>query len=284
MATIFNRATMTYNNITTTSNIAQGNLVEALSASKTAVAESYSPGDLVTYVLSITNTGSTAFSGVSVSDNLGAYSFGTATLVPLDYVAGSVRYYSNGMLQTAPAVQAGPPLVMSNISIPAGGNVTLLYAARVNEYAPLGSEASIENTARITGAGIANPVVATALVNQQNGLQLTISKAICPSSVVEGEPVTYTITIQNNGTTPAVAADNVVISDVFDPILRITGVRFNGAAWTSPQNYSYNSATGLFTSVAGQITVPAASYAQDATTGVWTLTPGSSTLSITGVL
>lgn len=284
MATIFNRATMTYNNITTTSNVAQGNLVEALSASKTAVAESYSPGDLVTYVLSITNTGSTAFSGVSVTDNLGAYSFGAATLVPLDYVAGSVRYYANGVLQTAPAVQAGPPLLMSNLSIPAGGNVTLLYAARVNELAPLGSEASIENTARITGPGIANPVTATALVNQQNGLQLTISKAICPNSVVEGEPVTYTITIQNNGTTPAVATDNVVISDVFDPILRITGVRFNGIAWTSPQNYSYNSATGLFTTVTGQITVPAATYAQDATTGVWTLTPGSSTLSITGVL
>ena len=92
------------------------------------------------------------------------------------------------------------------------------------------------------------------------------------------------ITIQNNGTTPATATDNIVITDVFDPILNITSVTFNGVQWFSPQNYTYNSATGLFSTVNGQITVPAASYSQDPSTGVWTLTPGSSTLSITGTL
>ena len=284
MATIYNRATMTDNNITTTSNVATGNLVEALSATKTAVADNYSPGDLVTYVLSITNTGNNAFSGISVTDDLGAYTFGNNSLVPLDYVSGSVRYYLNGVLQNAPGVQAGPPLVLNNITVPANGNVTLLYAARVNEFAPLGAEASIRNTARITGAGISLPVTATAVVDQQNGLQLTISKSICPSSVVEGDPVTYTITIQNNGTIPATATDNVIISDVFDPVLNITGVTFNGTPWFSPQNYTYNSATGLFTTVSGQITVPAASYTQNPATGVWTLTPGSSVLKITGTL
>lgn len=284
MAAIYNRATMTYNNVTTTSNIAQGNLVEALSANKTAVANSYAPGDLVTYVLSITNTGSNAFSNISISDNLGAYTSGNRTLVPLDYVPGSVRYYINGVLQADPAAVAGPPLSLSGINVPAGGNVTVIYAARVNEFAPLGEEATIENTARITGAGISTPLTATASINQQDGLNLTLSKSICPNSVVEGEPVTYTITIQNNGTTPATATDNIVITDVFDPILNITSVTFNGVQWFSPQNYTYNSATGLFSTVNGQITVPPATYSQDPSTGVWTLTPGSSTLSITGTL
>ena len=284
MAAIYNRATMTYNNITTTSNIAQGNLVEALSASKTAVASNYAPGDLVTYVLSITNTGSAAFNNLTISDNLGAYSFGSGTLVPLDYVSGSARYYVNGVLQPDPAAVAGPPLTLSGINVPAGGNVTVIYAARVNEFAPLGEDASIENTARITGQGVSVPLTATAAINQQDGLQLNLSKSICPNSVVEGEPVTYTITIQNNGTTPAVATDNIIITDVFDPILNITGVSFNGTPWFSPQNYTYNSATGLFSTLNGQITVPAATYSQDPATGVWTLTPGSSTLSITGTL
>lgn len=285
MATIYNRATMTYNNITTSSNIAQGNLVEALTASKTAITDSYNPGDVVTFVLSINNTSSAAFSGLSISDNLGAYSFGTSgSLVPLDYISNSVRYYSNGVLQSAPTVVEGPPLNISGVSVPAGGNTLIIYAARVNEFAPLNCDAAIDNSARISGASLAAPIVVSGSVRRECGLQLGITKSIYPDSVVEGEAVTYTITIQNTGNTAAVAADNVVISDVFSPILNITGVTFNGAAWTSPANYSYNQATGLFTTLAGQITVPAATYAQDATTGVWTLTPGISTLRITGTL
>lgn len=285
MATIYNRATMTYNNITTSSNIAQGNLVEALTASKTAITDSYNPGDVVTFVLSINNTSSAAFSGLSISDNLGTYSFGTSgSLVPLDYISNSVRYYSNGVLQSAPTVVEGPPLNISGVSVPAGGNTLIIYAARVNEFAPLNCDAAIDNSARISGASLAAPIVVSGSVRRECGLQLGITKSIYPDSVVEGEAVTYTITIQNTGNTAAVATDNVVISDVFSPILNITGVTFNGAAWTSPANYSYNQATGLFTTLAGQITVPAATYAQDATTGVWTLTPGISTLRITGTL
>lgn len=285
MATIYNRATMTYNNITTSSNIAQGNLVEALTASKTAITDSYNPGDVVTFVLSINNTSSAAFSGLSISDNLGAYSFGTSgSLVPLDYISNSVRYYSNGVLQSAPTVVEGPPLNISGVSVPAGGNTLIIYAARVNEFAPLNCDAAIDNSARISGASLAAPIVVSGSVRRECGLQLGITKSIYPDSVVEGEAVTYTITIQNTGNTAAVATDNVVISDMFSPILNITGVTFNGAAWTSPANYSYNQATGLFTTLAGQITVPAATYAQDATTGVWTLTPGISTLRITGTL
>ena len=35
-----------------------------------------------------------------------------------------------------------------------------------------------------------------------------------------------------------------VITDTFDPILNITGVTFNGTAWTSPEDYTYDAATG----------------------------------------
>ena len=64
--------------------------------------------------------------GLTVADDLGAYAFGTDTLVPMTYVAYTVRYYSNGILQTTPAVTAGPPLSVSGISVPAGGNVTIV--------------------------------------------------------------------------------------------------------------------------------------------------------------
>ena len=284
MATFTNQAILSYNNTTTSSNIVEGELVEVLSATKTAVNQFYGRGDAVTYAVSILNAGTTAFTGLTITDNLGAYSFNATTLTPLNYVADSVRYYSNGVLQSAPSVTAGPPLTISGISVPAGGNALILYSARSNEFAPLDSEGVIDNTATITGGGLSAPLVATATVNAETGVRLSIHKSVCPATVTENEPLTYTLTIQNSGNIPVVATDDVIVSDTFDPVLAITAVRFNGADWTSPANYSYNAATGLFTTAAGQITVPAATYTRDATTGAWNLTPGTSTLTITGTI
>ena len=284
MATFTNQAILSYNNTTTSSNIVEGELVEVLSATKTAVNQFYGRGDAVTYAVSIVNAGTTAFTGLTITDNLGAYSFNATTLTPLNYVADSVRYYSNGVLQSAPSVTAGPPLTISGISVPAGGNALILYSARSNEFAPLDSEGVIDNTATITGGGLSAPLVATATVNAETGVRLSIHKSVCPATVTENEPLTYTLTIQNSGNIPVVATDDVIVSDTFDPVLAITAVRFNGADWTSPANYSYNAATGLFTTAAGQITVPAATYTRNAATGAWNLTPGTSTLTITGTI
>ena len=48
--------------------------------------------------------------------------------------------------------------------------------------------------------------------------------------------------------------------------------------------YNYNEATGLFTTVPGQILVPAATYVQDPVTGAYTATPGIATLVVTGTI
>ena len=74
------------------------------------------------------------------------------------------------------------------------------------------------------------------------------------------------------------------MEDTFDPLLSDLVVSFNGAAWTEPANYTYNDATGEFATVAGQITVPAATYTQDPDTGVQIVTPGVSTLTVTGTI
>lgn len=39
------------------------------------------------------------FTGITVTDNLGAYPFGGNTLVPLTYIAGTAKYYVNGVVQ-----------------------------------------------------------------------------------------------------------------------------------------------------------------------------------------
>ncbi len=283
MATFTNQAQLRVNNTVTNSNLAVGEILEVLSATKTAVVESYTNDGTVTYVVQLVNTGNTALTGLSVSDNLGAYEFDTQTLVPLEYVDGSIRYFTNGVLSAAPTVTAGPPLVVSGLSVPANGTATLIYVTRVNEFAPLGIDGTIVNEATVSGGGI-TPVVATETVSVENEANLSITKAISPVPVVENGRLTYTFTIQNTGNEAVDVADNAVITDTFDPILTDLVVTFNGTTWTEGVNYNYNPTTGLFSTIDGQVTVPAATFTQDATTGAFTVTPGTSVLTVVGTV
>ena len=211
MAIFTNQAQLRYGNAVANSNVAVGEILEVLAATKTAVRKTYGQNDRVTYVVSIVNSGNTAMTGLTVADDLGAYAFGTDTLVPLTYVADTVRYYSNGILQTTPAVTAGPPLSVSGISVPAGGNVTIVYEAETNAFAPLLAESEITNTVTVSGGGI-TPVTAKETVIAESGPKLTITKSVSPVPVTENGTLTYTFLIQNTGNTAALAATGAVVT------------------------------------------------------------------------
>ena len=284
MAIFSNQATLTYNGNTTNSNIAYGEILDVLVATKTSVEGTYTPGTLVTYVVTLRNTGNSTLTGLTVTDDLGGYDFGGTTIYPLTYEDSSVALFANGVPQAAPAVTAGPPLVITGISVPANGDVVLVYQARANEYANPAAESTIVNTVTVTGDGLSAPITATATVTAEAAPELTISKSITPTQVVDNDRVTYTFVIQNSGNEAVVATDNAAITDTFDPILTALTVTFNGTAWTEGVQYTYDETTGLFTTNAGQITVPAATYTQDPVTGAYTVTPGIATLIVTGTI
>ena len=284
MAIFSNQATLTYNGNSTNSNIAYGEILDVLVATKTSVEGTYTPGDLVTYVVTLRNTGTSALTGLIVTDDLGSYPFGGTTVYPLTYEAGSIAMFTNGVPQAAPAADPGPPLSITGITVPAGGDVVLVYQARANGYANPTLEGSIVNTVTVTGDGLSAPITATATITAEAAPDLTISKSITPSQVVDNDRVTYTFVIQNSGNQAVVATDNAAITDTFDPILTALAVTFNGTPWTEGTQYNYNEATGLFSTVAGQITVPAATYTQDPVTGIYTMTPGIATLVVTGTI
>ena len=284
MAIFSNQATLVYNGNTTNSNIAYGEILDVLAATKTAVEGTYTPGGLVTYVVTLRNTGTGALNGLTVTDNLGAYTVGGVTVTPLTYEAGSAALFVNGVPQAAPAVTAGPPLVVSGINIPGGGDAVLVYQARVNGFADPAEGGTIVNTVTVTGDGLTAPVTATETVTVSAEPVLTISKSINPTQVVDNDRVTYTFVIQNSGNRAVVATDDAAISDLFDPILTDLTVTYNGVTWTEGVQYNYDQATGLFTTLPGQITVPAATYTQDPVTGEYTVTPGIATLVVTGTI
>ena len=176
MATFTNQATLSYNNTVTRSNIVTGELVDILAVAKTAVTDTYGCDTCVTYTVSIVNSGAAAFAGLTVTDDLGAYAFGEGTVTPLEYRAGSLKYYVNGLLQTTPTVTAGPPMTVTGISVPAGGNALLVYQVHTNDYAPRAVEDSIVNRATVTGEGLPAAVTAAATINAASEPCLSISK------------------------------------------------------------------------------------------------------------
>ena len=281
MASFTNFATLIYNGGTSNSNTVTGELLETLTLTKTAASSRYTARDNVTYVLSLVNGGTTPLTELALTDNLGGYAFGTDTVYPLTYNEGTLRVYVNGVLQTTPTVTAGPPLTVTGLTVPAGGNALLVYEAAVTRYAPLDQEAAITNTATVTGGGLAAPLTAQATLAAAQRADLTVSKAIC--TVTESGQLTYTFVLQNFGNTAATAGDNVILTDTFDPALTGLTVTYNGDAWTEGDNYTYDAATGTFATIAGQITVPAATYTQEMD-GTYTVTPGTTTVTVTGTV
>lgn len=283
MAQFTNRAQISYNGVTSDSNIVTGEIRQVLSVSKAAVSGTYRRGDILTYAVSITNSGATEFSGLMLSDDLGAYALGSATAVPLTFTDSSVLYYVNGVLQASPTVAAGPPLTVSGISVPAGGSTVIVYRARVNDYAAPDTGGSIVNTATISGGGLSSVLTASQTVTADTAAVLSIIKSLDPTVVAKNGQINYTFTMQNTGASAADAAAALTVMDTFDPILKAPlTVTLNSDALTQSGNYTYNAATGEFATVSGVLTVPAATFTQDTTTGRWSIAPGVTTLTVSG--
>lgn len=284
MAEFTNQASLIYNDTIANSNVVVGNLVQPLAVEKTAVSDSYDPDCTVTYVVSLTNSSAVAYTGLTLTDDLGAYTMDTRRLVPLSYVDGSVKYYVNGVLQTAPTITAGDSLSVSGVNVPANGNAMIIYEARPTVYAPLDAEASVTNAVTVTGDGIAEPISASETVNAAAGAILSISKSISPATVAANGQITYTFVIQNTGNTAADAALGAVVTDTFAPVLKNLTAAFNKTALTADKDYTYDQTTGVFTTTPGTITVPAAEYIRDETTGAVQISPAIGVLTVTGTV
>lgn len=284
MATFRNQATLSYGGTTTTSNVVVGEITQVLTVEKHAPLTTFTPGEAITYIVSVTNSASTPFTNLTISDDLGGYTFGTGTVYPLAYVPFSAALYVNGVLTEDLTVTPGPPLVFSGITVPGGGNAVLVYEAVTTDYADPTGDDEVTNTVTVTGGGISTPITASETVSGGSEVNLTITKALSPVPVAENGRLTYTFTIENTGTRATVATDNLTVTDVFDPILTDLTVTLDGEVLTEPADYTYDETTGIFTTQPGIITVPAATTLRDPVTGAFVLTPGTVTLVVSGTV
>ena len=286
MATFFNQASISYGGFVTNSNLTSGEVLDTLAVTKTAISTGSGVSTGVVFAVSLVNSGTAAIGGITVTDDLGAYTVGETTVVPLDYTDGSVKLYVNGTLAAAPTTTAGPPLTFTGINLPAGASALLLYEATTNSYAPLTAGSQINNTATVNAEApcVEGPIPATADIAVGEFTNLSIAKSVCPDTVSSCEEITYTFIIQNAGNEEVAATDNLIVSDTFAPILSNLTVTLNDTPLAVGTGYTYDETTGAFTTVAGQITVPAATFTQDPTTGVVTTTPGVTILTVSGTI
>lgn len=279
MAIFTNQASLSYNGVTVNSNLATGEIRDALSIDKVVLGDSYATGEEKTYIISIVNSCPTDVTGVTVTDNLGAYEFDAQTVYPLTYSEGTLTMFVNGAVAEAPTVSSVAGLVINELTVPASSNVLLIYSATVNEFASPLASGEITNTVTLASAEKAG-LTASETITARNTSLLSVSKSISPETVSECEEMTFTFVMQNMGNTEETGA---VLTDTFAVPLTDPVVTLDGVVLTEGTDYTYDTATGLFSTVQGVISIPAATFEQN-DSGEWVTNPGSSTLTITAAI
>ena len=285
--TITNQARLqfTYGATTATaaSNIASTVLQEPLTAAKSVLENAYRANGNLTYIVNLTNSGASALTNITVTDNLGTYAISpTLSAIPL-YYDDPAQLYIDGVYSTnltpEPALNG---IVFTIPALAAGSNAMLLYKADVNSYAPLATGSQITNTVTVAVAGLTEPITVSRTIAVDDYADISIGKEMSPNPVTDGGTLTYTFTIQNYGNT---AATDVILTDTFSPAPSITAVSVNGAP-VAAADYTYTGGvlTLPATSSALSLAIPAATFQQDATTGEVTINPGTATITVTGTL
>lgn len=273
MATIINnQANITYQYNSSTGN-ATSNIVETtvldlygITANKTALQQTFKPGENITYITTIENSGSANLYNVTLQDDLGNNN--------LTILNNSIYIYKNEELQTIDP--SGTFIEIPGILTP-GEQVLVIYIATVNNDIDSTID-EITNTQMITarGGGVTGPLITvtpnpTATIIRANYAQLTIMKTTDKETIMSGDNLTYTFTITNTGNTEAT---NVILTDYLPEGFVINSIisETNGTITTyNPTDYTFDPTTRLLTlpnNTGNRITVPAATMENPGTTTV----------------
>jgi uncharacterized repeat protein (TIGR01451 family) len=164
-------------------------LVPGLTVVKTAAVSSTTPGSVVGYTITVTNTGQTLQSGANISDSLAG-------------VLDDASYNGDATASSGTVGFLSPTLSWTG-SLAAGATASITYSVTVSD--PDSGDRSLANTAVSTtvgancAAGSADPRCTVVVAVLLPGLALTNAAAV--STTTPGSSVGFTVTIANTGQT-----------------------------------------------------------------------------------
>ncbi len=157
-----------------------------LALSKSAAPDPVVAGGEVTYTIIVTNNGPSVSTNFNVADTLPS---------GVTYVAGSAQAVTGSW--TFAAQNGTYPG-----SLAVGQSASYTFRGKVNV-----ASGSVVNTATVNAVGTPDPIPGnnsgSAAVNVAAGADLAIDKTAAPAPALPGELITFTVTVTNNGPSPA---------------------------------------------------------------------------------
>lgn len=180
-----------------------------LALTKIATPDPVVAGAEITYAIEVANNGPSPSTNFNVVDTLPA---GTT------FIAG--RASGTGWTFSGPNGTFAGTLAV-------GASATYTFRARVDA-----SSGTLQNSAVVNAVGTPDPVAGnntgTATVTVAAGADLQMQKTATPTPALPGQPITFTLTVTNDGPSPAA---NVSFSDPMPPGFLITGFDAPPAGW-----------------------------------------------------
>ncbi|MCX5849151.1 MAG: hypothetical protein NTW65_06850 [Deltaproteobacteria bacterium] len=245
------------NNGTTTTNVTTTGTVRLQPTKSASPPGAVLPGGTVTYTIAIPNTGTANSSGTTLADPIPT---GTT------YVPGSTTINGSSVADVGGAMPFATARLVNSTTgsagqIKIGETATVSFRVTINPVPPL----IITNIATIDpdGAGPA-PAIIVPLTNPPVQADLSVAITDSQTTAVAGTPITYVVTVTNNGPDSIISFNLSVPlpATILTPVL-------------TPSAGSYNAATGEWTGVSlasgGSVTLTIAGTISPAATGTLTV-------------
>ncbi len=153
----------------------------ALILTKTVTPSLVVPGQRITYSLILSNSSVASATNTVISDTLPA----------------GLTFAGPVTLEGAAGYTGSPPTLASGLTIVAGTRITLTLPVTVNSG--LANGLIITNTAAVTSAEIATPIMDAATLTVINNPIITVTKSANLSIAQVGQTITYTYLVTNTG-------------------------------------------------------------------------------------
>lgn len=259
---------------------------EEIDISLVSLEKNYYQNEPITYITAINNNNNSKIENPTITSNLGSYEKKTSKdfthITPLDYVGPSYLYI-NGVFQNQiePEIESDK-ITFKPTSIPEKSTALIIFKTMANQFPPLSLNSKIENKISLKLPDSQNTFKISHTLPIAEKAILKICKNISPQFFSRGETIEYSINLYNYGN---VAAENVKITDTFDPAPTLTNIKINGKDISSA-DYSY--INGVFNlPIYGSnlnITVPSAEFETENNSCQISIRPGVTNIIIKGII